>query len=66
MDMDRPSPEQVARYRAMTPAERLQQAERLYWMARRMRAAHERTLHPTWTEAEIEAHVRSVFLRAGT
>ncbi|MBK9033982.1 MAG: hypothetical protein IPL61_22395 [Myxococcales bacterium] len=63
---DRPSPEQLARYRAMTPAERLRQSERLYWMARRLRAAHERALHPGWTEAQVQAHVRQIFLRAGT
>jgi hypothetical protein len=61
--MDRPSPEQMARYRAMSPAERLHQADRLYWMARRFRAAHERALHPDWTEEQIERRVREVFQR---
>jgi hypothetical protein len=64
--VDRPSPEQVARYRAMTPAERLRQAERLYWSARRLREAHERALHPDWTDDEVHAHVRRIFLRART
>jgi hypothetical protein len=64
--MDGPSPEQLACYRAMTPAERLHQAEELYWMARRLRAAHERALHPEWTDEQVERHVRRVFLRAAT
>jgi hypothetical protein len=64
--MDRPSPEQIARYRAMTPAERWRQAEALYWTARRLRASQERALHPAWSEAEVQAQVRRVFLRAGT
>jgi predicted phosphoadenosine phosphosulfate sulfurtransferase len=64
--VDRPSPEQLARYRAMTPGERLRQADRLYWSARRLREAHERTLHPDWTDAQIADHVRRIFLRAGT
>jgi hypothetical protein len=64
--VDRPSPEQVARYRAMTPSERLHEATRLYWSARRLRAAYERQLHPDWTDADVESHVRKVFLRAGT
>jgi hypothetical protein len=64
--VDRPSPEQLARYRAMTPAERLRQSTRLYWSARRLREAHERTLHPDWTNEQISAHVRRIFLRAGT
>jgi hypothetical protein len=64
--MDRPSPEQLARYRAMTPAERLQQSTHLYWMARRLREAHERALHPDWTNAQVSDHVRRIFLRAVT
>ena len=64
--VDRPSPEQLARYRAMTPGERLRQAEQLYWLARRLREAQERSQHPSWTDDEIAAHVRKIFLRAGT
>lgn len=64
--MDRPSPEQIAIYRAMTPAERLRQSYALNWTARRLRAAHERALHPEWTDEQVEAHVRRVFLRAST
>jgi hypothetical protein len=64
--MDRPSPEQLARYREMTPAERLRQARALYASARRLRVAHERALHPDWTDAEVDAHVRRIFLRAAT
>jgi hypothetical protein len=63
---DGPSPEQLARYRAMTPVERLRQAERLYWTARRLRAARVRATHPDWTKAQVEAQVRQVFARAGT
>jgi hypothetical protein len=50
----------------MSPAERLQQSTELYWSARRLRAAYERTLHPEWTEDEIGDHVRRIFLRAVT
>ncbi|TMQ23289.1 MAG: hypothetical protein E6J91_00215 [Deltaproteobacteria bacterium] len=64
--MDRPSPEQLARYREMTPMERLRQSTRLYWSARRLREAYERSLHPDWTDREIGDHVRGIFLRAGT
>jgi len=64
--MDGPSAEQIARYRAMTPAERLRQADALWWTARRLRAAQERSLHPEWTEAQVEARVRWIFLRAHT
>lgn len=64
--MDRLTPEQIARYRAMTPAEKLRQASRLYWSARRLREAYERSLHPDWTDDQIRAHVRKVFLLART
>jgi hypothetical protein len=64
--VDAPSPEQVARYRAMTPAERWRQAAALYWTARRLRTAQERSLHPEWTDEQLERHVRRVFLRAAT
>lgn len=64
--MDRPSPEQIARYRAMTPSERLHQAELLYWQARRLRETYERTLHPDWSDEQIHDHVRKIFLRAST
>lgn len=63
---DRPSPEQIARYRAMTPEERLREATRLYWFARRLREAQERALHPDWTDAQVSEHVRRIFLRAAT
>jgi hypothetical protein len=65
-NVDRPSPEQIARYRAMTPEQRFHQASALYWTARRLRTAHERALHPEWTEEELAIHVRRVFLRAAT
>jgi hypothetical protein len=64
--VDRPSPEQIARYRKMTPQERWQAAMQLYWSARRLREAHERALHPDWTEAQVAEHVRRIFLRAVT
>jgi hypothetical protein len=64
--VDRPSPEQIARYRAMTPEERLRQSTQLYWSARRLREAHERALHPEWSDDQVAAHVRKIFLRAAT
>ena len=64
--MDRPSPKQIERYRAMSPAERLNQATRLYWSARRLCEARQRELHPEWTDEEVRAHVRRIFLRART
>ncbi|MGE0401515.1 MAG: hypothetical protein AB7T06_32740 [Kofleriaceae bacterium] len=64
--MDRPSPEQIARYREMTPAARFRQASALYWTARKLREAHERARHPEWSDEQVRDHVRKVFLRAAT
>jgi len=64
--VDRPSPEQIARYRAMPPGERLHQAELLYWSARQLREAYERSLHPDWTDDQIHRHVKQIFLRSTT
>jgi hypothetical protein len=64
--IDEPSPEQIAQYRAMSPAERLRQAYGLYWTARRLRLAAERARHPDWSDADLEAYVRRIFLRAAT
>ena len=50
----------------MSPAEKLGDAARLYWAARRLREAAVRQIHPEWSEAEVKAHVRRIFLRAGT
>jgi hypothetical protein len=64
--VDLPSKEQIARYRAMSPAERLRQAHALYWTARRMREAQERAMHPDWSEQQIQERVREIFIRAVT
>lgn len=50
----------------MTPAQRWEQAMRLYWMARRLREAQERALHPDWTDEQVLAHVRRIFLHSST
>lgn len=63
---DRPSPQQIAIYRAMTPEQKLRESSRLYWTARRLREAHERALHPDWSDEQVQAHVRKIFLRATT
>ena len=49
---------------AMTPAQKLRAAERLYWSARQFKAAALRAEHPDWTEEVIEHAVRQIFLFA--
>ena len=49
-------------FRRMTPGERWAVAQRLYWSARRLKAAHLRSIHPEWTDAEVERAVKEAFM----
>ena len=55
------SPEQITAWRAMTGARRLRLAERLYWSARKMKAAGLRSQHPDWPEQRLRDEVRRIF-----
>jgi hypothetical protein len=48
----------------MTPAERWRAAERLSWSARNLKAAFLRSIHPEWTEVEVQRAVKEAFLHA--
>jgi hypothetical protein len=56
--------EQIALVRAMPGQERLRVAERLYWSARKMKAAGLRAQHRDWPETRVEAEVRRIFSNA--
>jgi hypothetical protein len=60
------SPEQITALRAMTGAQRLRLAERLYWSARKMKAAGLRHQHPEWPEQRLNDEVRRIFSHART
>jgi hypothetical protein len=60
------SPEQIALLRAMSGAERLRLAERLYWSARKIKAAGLRAQHPDWPEERLNAEVARIFRYART
>lgn len=60
------SPEQVAALRAMTGADRLRLAERLYWSARKMKTAGVRSQQPKWPEPRVTEEVRRLFRHART
>lgn len=49
---------------AMSPAQKLRAAERLYYSARQLKAAALRAEHPDWTEEAIRLAVRDFFLYA--
>ena len=52
--------------RAMSPAQKLKAAERLYRSARQLKAAALRAQHPDWTDETIRRAVREVFLNSRT
>ena len=60
------SPEQIAAWRAMSGARRLQLAEQLYWSARKMKSAGLRCQHPDWLEPRLDDEVRRIFSHART
>jgi hypothetical protein len=60
------SPEQITALRAMTGAQRMRLAERLYWSARKMKAAGLRHQHPDWPEQRLNDEVRRIFSHART
>ncbi|MBI5442237.1 MAG: hypothetical protein HY900_13630 [Deltaproteobacteria bacterium] len=55
-------PEQVKALRAMTPAQKLEVAQRLYWSAREFKEAAIRQLHRDWTEEQVKEEARKAFL----
>ena len=58
------SPEQIAAFQAMSGERRLKLAEQLYWSARKLKAAGLRSQHPDWSQEQIDAEVRRIFLHA--
>jgi len=63
---EQPSPKQIEIYRKMPGQRRLELAERLYWFARDVKAAGIRSHHPDWSEEQVQAEVRRIFLHART
>lgn len=63
---EQPGPKQIEVLRAMSGQERLKVAERLYWSARKMKAAAVRAQHPDWLESDVDAEVRRIFANART
>ncbi len=58
------TPEQITVFRRMTPEQRWRAARDLYWTARKHKAAFLRSLHPDWTDEEVQAETRRLFANA--
>ncbi|MCL4694530.1 MAG: hypothetical protein KJ060_18725 [Candidatus Hydrogenedentes bacterium] len=52
--------------RAVTPAQKLDAMQRIYNMARELKAAGLRMQHPDWSDDQINVAVREAFLYART
>ena len=61
---EQPGLEQLKVLRAMSGQERRRMAERLFWSARKLKAAGLRAQHPDWPESRVEAEVTCIFLNA--
>jgi hypothetical protein len=58
------TPEYVATLRRMSGEDKIRTAFRLYWSARKLKAAALREQHPDWTEEEVQQRVKDIFLHA--
>jgi hypothetical protein len=65
--MDEPlHPVQIAGFKRMTPAQKLQMVADLYATGIRLKAAGLRMRHPDWTQEQAEFEARRSLLYAGT
>ena len=53
-------------FKKMTPEQKLKAAMRLYWSARRLKAAWLRRQNPDWTEEQVQEKVTEIFKNART
>jgi hypothetical protein len=60
------TPEQIAIFKRMTPAQRWQAVQSLYWTMRQHKAAFVQSQHPDWSVEQVAQYVRDIFLRART
>ena len=51
-------------FRKMTGGQKLKLSMRLYWSARRLKAAWLRQQHPDWTEEQVQNEVTEIFKHA--
>ena len=58
------TPEYIETLRRMSGEQKLKTAFQLYWGARRLKAARLRQEHPEWSEEQVQARVREIFMYA--
>ena len=60
------TPEQIASFKRMTPAEKLEVAARFYWSARDLKRAGLRALNPLLSQEQLDRQVKESFLYAAS
>lgn len=55
-------PEEIKIFRNMTPAQKVALIERYYRDAKSLKRAALKSLHPDWTDDEVEQTVKKIFL----
>lgn len=58
------TPEYIETLRRMSGRQKLKTAFQLYWGARQLKAARLRQEHPDWSEDQVQAGVREIFMYA--
>ena len=58
------TPEYIETLRRMSGEQKLKTAFHQYWGARRLKAARLRQEHPDWSEEQVQARVREIFMYA--
>ena len=66
VEHDAPSEDQLEALRRLTPEERYRASREMYWSLRRHKAAFLRSLYTEWSEEQVEAEVRRIFMDART
>lgn len=59
-------PKQIEFLRRLTPEQRWNAANRLYWTVRRHKAAFLQSQHADWSNERVQAEVSRIFLHART
>lgn len=60
------SPGQLEALRQLTPQQRYMAGRQLYWTLRKHKRAFLRSIHPEWSDAQLDEQLRQVFLNART
>ena len=59
-----PPIDQTEVLKRLTPEQRYKAGRQLYWTLRRHKRAFLRSLHADWSDAELDAEVRRIFVNA--